>query len=96
MICAKFGWNWSNGSGEEDENVKSLRQLDKIMYILKLYNVKGHSPTARTMIHVLPNCLHQPDAVADHLYIICHWNKMISLNKTSDSKDIKFLIVTKS
>ena len=27
MLCAKFGWNWPSGSGEEDENVKSLRQL---------------------------------------------------------------------
>ena len=26
MLCAKFGWNWFSGSGEEDENVKSLRQ----------------------------------------------------------------------
>ena len=26
MLCAKFGWNWPSGSGEEDENVKSLRQ----------------------------------------------------------------------
>ena len=26
MPCAKFGWNWPSGSGEEDENVKSLRQ----------------------------------------------------------------------
>ena len=25
MLCAKFGWNWPTGSGE-DENVKSLRQ----------------------------------------------------------------------
>jgi hypothetical protein len=25
MICAKFGWNWSSGSGEEVENVKSLQ-----------------------------------------------------------------------
>ena len=25
MLCAKFGWNWPTGSGEEDENVKSLR-----------------------------------------------------------------------
>ena len=24
MLCAKFGWNWPSGSGEEDENVKSL------------------------------------------------------------------------
>ena len=24
MLCAKFGWNWPSGSGE-DENVKSLR-----------------------------------------------------------------------
>ena len=31
MLCAKFGWNWPSGSGEEDENVKSLqtdRQTD--------------------------------------------------------------------
>ena len=26
MLCAKFGWNWPCGSGEEDENVKSLRR----------------------------------------------------------------------
>ena len=25
MLCAKFGWNWPSGSGEEDENVKSLQ-----------------------------------------------------------------------
>ena len=25
MICAKFGWNMPSGSGEEDENVKSLQ-----------------------------------------------------------------------
>ena len=24
MPCVKFGWNWPSGSGEEDENVKSL------------------------------------------------------------------------
>ena len=24
MLCAKFGWNWAKGSGEEDENGKSL------------------------------------------------------------------------
>ena len=28
MLCAKFGWNQQSGSGEEDENVKSL-QTDK-------------------------------------------------------------------
>ena len=26
MLCAKFGWNGSGGSGGEDENVNSLRQ----------------------------------------------------------------------
>ena len=26
MLCAKFIWNWPNGSREEDENLKSLRQ----------------------------------------------------------------------
>ena len=25
MLCAKFGRNWPSGSGEEDENVKSLQ-----------------------------------------------------------------------
>ena len=32
MLCAKFGWIWPIGSGEEDENVKSLqtdRQTDR-------------------------------------------------------------------
>ena len=29
MHCAKFGWNWLSGSGEEDENVKSLRQQQR-------------------------------------------------------------------
>ena len=28
MLCAKFGWNWPSGSGEEVENVKSL-QMDR-------------------------------------------------------------------
>ena len=31
-LCVKFGWNWFSGSGEEDENVKSLqtdRQMDR-------------------------------------------------------------------
>ena len=31
ILCAKFGWNWPSGCGEEDENVKSLqtdRQTD--------------------------------------------------------------------
>ena len=26
VLCAKFSWNGYSGSGEEDENVKSLRQ----------------------------------------------------------------------
>ena len=25
LLYAKFGWNWSSGSGEEDKNVKSLQ-----------------------------------------------------------------------
>ena len=25
MLCAKFGWNWPSGSGEEDEIVESLQ-----------------------------------------------------------------------
>ena len=25
MLCVKFGLNWPSGSGEEDENVKSLQ-----------------------------------------------------------------------
>ena len=28
MIPTKFGWNLPTGSGEEDENVKSLRTTD--------------------------------------------------------------------
>ena len=29
MLCAKFGWNWPSGSGQKDENVKSLRQQQR-------------------------------------------------------------------
>ena len=29
MLCAKFCWNWSGGSGEEHENVKSLPQWQR-------------------------------------------------------------------
>ena len=29
MLCAKFGWNWSSGSWEEDENVKGLRHRQR-------------------------------------------------------------------
>ena len=32
ILCAKFGWNWPSGSGEEDEKLKSLqtdRQTDR-------------------------------------------------------------------
>jgi hypothetical protein len=29
MICAKFGQNWSSGSGEEVKNVKSLQTDDR-------------------------------------------------------------------
>ena len=25
MLCAKFGWNWTSGFGEEDENGRSLQ-----------------------------------------------------------------------
>ena len=25
MLCAKFAWNFPYGSGEEDENIKSLQ-----------------------------------------------------------------------
>ena len=26
ILCAKFGGDWSSGSGEEDENVQSLQK----------------------------------------------------------------------
>jgi hypothetical protein len=29
MICAKSGWNWPSGSGEEVENVKVYRRTDR-------------------------------------------------------------------
>ena len=29
ILCAKFGWNWPCGSGEEDKNVNSLRQCQR-------------------------------------------------------------------
>ena len=39
-LCAKFGWNWPSGSGEEDENVKSLqtyRRMDGQQVIRKAH-----------------------------------------------------------
>mgnify|MGYP003691611305 CR=1 FL=1 len=39
MLCAKFNWNWPSGSGEEDENVKSL-QTDR--------RTDGHTNRRRT------------------------------------------------
>ena len=35
MLCAKFGRNWRSGSGEEDENVKSLRQRTTDKFLSK-------------------------------------------------------------
>ena len=29
MICAKTGWNWPSGSGQEDKNAKSLQQQQR-------------------------------------------------------------------
>ena len=29
ILCAKVGWIWPSGSGEEDENVKVYRQTDR-------------------------------------------------------------------
>ena len=29
MLCAKFVWNWSSGSGEKNENMKSFRRRTK-------------------------------------------------------------------
>ena len=40
MLCAKFGWNWLSGSREEDENVKSLRQLQRRRTTYKLCSEK--------------------------------------------------------
>ena len=42
MICAKFDWNWSNVSEEEDENVKSLqtdRQMDNKQQVIRKTNL---------------------------------------------------------
>ena len=40
MLCAKFGWSWSSGSWEEDENVKSLEteRKDRWTNIWRTYN----------------------------------------------------------
>ena len=29
IFCAKFGWNWPSGFGEEDENVKRLKTMGR-------------------------------------------------------------------
>ena len=31
LLCAKFGWNWPTGSGEEEVNVKSWQQRGQIV-----------------------------------------------------------------
>ena len=52
MLCAKFGWNWPCGSGEEEENLKSLRQWQwtncdqKKKYLHKLYENVPNMPVS--------------------------------------------------
>ena len=40
MLCVKFGWNWPSGSGEEDENVKSLWQRQRQRTMDKFWSEK--------------------------------------------------------
>ena len=39
MLCAKFGWNWPSGSGEEDENVKVKNNANNGQIVIR----KAHS-----------------------------------------------------
>ena len=40
MLCAKFDWNWPSGSGEEDENVKSLQRQRRRRTMDKFWSEK--------------------------------------------------------
>ena len=40
MLCAMFGWNWSCGSGEEDENMKNLGQLQRLRQTMDKWSEK--------------------------------------------------------
>ena len=44
MLCARFGWNWPSGSGEEVENVDSLktddRQLGNLIWVVRSGELK--------------------------------------------------------
>ena len=53
MPRAKFGWNWPSGSGEEDENVKSLqtdRQTDRRTERRKDGRTDGQTDDGRQVI----------------------------------------------
>ena len=58
MLCVKFGWNCSSGSGWENENVKSLRQLMRQRQQLLIR--KAHlslSSGELKILHLLPRML---------------------------------------
>ena len=65
MLCAKFGWNWPSGSGEEDETVKKFKERQT-----------GDSKSeklARALISGEPNNLMHP-----HREVFFLWVELLS------------------
>ena len=44
MHCAKFGLNWPGGSGDEDENVKSLQTANDGQQVIRTAKQEAHGP----------------------------------------------------
>ena len=53
MLCAKFGWNWPSGSGEEDFQIYSIENINSLLSPL----VKGKCPSfEQTLIPSTQGC----------------------------------------
>ena len=73
MICAKTGWNWPSGSGEEDENVKSVRQQQQrrgttdIFWSEKLTWAFGSGELKGKMCHIA-HLIEKPVQIIKHVF----------------------------
>ena len=91
MLFAKFVWNWTSGSGEEDENVKSLRQrqqrrrqLTKVQFSSRLRWAKKPTIPGHTffsdgkLIYIYIKINYNAAGVSSSVYINIHrWKSYI-------------------
>ena len=89
MLCAKFGWNWPSGSGEEYENVKSLQtdgrtdgQTDRQTDRQKTDDRWSEKLTWAFRIRWAKNRIY----VSNLCTIFFHWIRLSVLNLFSSSK----------